>query len=400
VLRSIATAALAATALTFLIGSAQADDKLYQQGVKSTVWIAARLEGNLIRIGSGALVDAEKKIVVTDYHLIMNNKGITVFFPKKDDEGKVVSARDVYMRAFQTGEEMPSTVFAEDKAHNLALLQIPNVPDKTPAFIFAKSTPAAGDKIHSIGSPGNQGPLFIYVEGTVKQSITQNWRMMLGPNMTVQASAKMIEPADAMNAGDGGGPLLNDRGELVGISRGGDGTSFFIDAGEIVALLKTKMIEPVISKVDPEPAKPKPEAMAKLDPKDNKKKGKGDMNKKPDPKAKPDANANAADPAKREAEASLKLDEAKKASSADRTLELYREIVRKYTGTKAAAEAQPLLEKLETDKKEDDAYNKLDLAKDLIKTGKKDKANERLREILKSYPGTKAADEAKKLLDM
>src|SRR5262249_10272675 len=155
------------------------------------------------------------------------------------------------------------------------------------------------------------------------------------------------------------------------------------------ALLQSKMIDPQVAADDP--GAPKPEAVAKMDPKKDPKAK--DPKGKNIPKAKPDAQAKTTDPVKREAEASLKLDQAKKAE-AGKALELLRDVVKNYADTKAGDEAKPLLEKAETEKKEADAYIKLDLARDLEKSGNAAKARQRYQEIVKDYPGTKAAEEA------
>lgn len=51
-------------------------------------------------------------------------------------------------------------------------------------------------------------------------------------------------------------------------------------------------------------------------------------------------------------------------------------------------------------KREKEASGKLKIAKSLKSAGKNDAANERLRQIIDDYPGTKAAEEAQKLLDL
>src|SRR5262249_50824904 len=51
------------------------------------------------------------------------------------------------------------------------------------------------------------------------------------------------------------------------------------------------------------------------------------------------------------------------------------------------------------DQAERDAARKLKFAKDLLDEGKGDKAKERLQDIIKDFPKTKAAEEAQKLLD-
>jgi S1-C subfamily serine protease len=391
--------ALPLLALVFTVqpDTARGDEKVAEKGVKSAVWVLSKLEGNRYMTGSGVVIDTAKKIVVTSQHLIMDTKGVLVVFPKYQD-GKVITERNTYLEALRTGQGVDATVFAEDKMHDLALLQVETIPADVPALKLVKDNPAPGDKVHSIGSAGNMGPVFAYAEGSVKQSVTLNWRLLMGVGkLPLSFSAKVVELSAVVNGGDIGGPLLSEKGNLAGVSSGvtsGNGGSCYIDVSEIKALLQSKMIDPQVAADDP--GAPKPEAVAKMDPKKDPKAK--DPKGKNNPKAKPEGQAKTTDPVKREAEASLKLDQAKKAE-AGKALDLLRDVVKNYADTKAADEAKPLLDKAEAEKKEADAYIKLDLARDLEKSGNPAKARQRFQEIVKDYPGTKAAEEAQKLID-
>lgn len=388
---------LLALVVSVLPADGRADEKAAEKGVRSTVWVMSKIDGNRYMSGSGVVIDTAKKLVVTSQHFLNDNKGVLVVFPKYQD-GKVITERNTYLEALRTGEGVNATVFAEDKMHDLALLQVETIPADVPAIKLVKDNPAPGDKVHSIGSPGNMGPMFACAEASVKQSVTLNWRLLMGVGkLPLTFSAKVLELSAVVNGGDTGGPLLSEKGNLAGVSSGvtsGNGGSCYIDVSEIKALLHSKMIDPIVAADDPGAPAPKPEAVAKADPKKDPKK---DLKGKNNPRAKPDAQAKTTDPVKREAEASLKLDQAKKADPA-KALDLLRDVVKNFADTKAAEEAKPLLDKAEAEKKEADAYIKLDLARDLEK-GNPAKAKERYREIVKEYPGTKAAEEAKKLID-
>ena len=61
--------------------------------------------------------------------------------------------------------------------------------------------------------------------------------------------AKVVETDSATNPGDSGGPLLNAKGELVGVTQGGainaQLVSTFIDVSEVKSLLTTKAVKDV-----------------------------------------------------------------------------------------------------------------------------------------------------------
>jgi hypothetical protein len=325
-------------------------------------------------MGSGSLIDADKKIILTNYHVVAGTKDLIIFFPRFDSSGKLIPEKNAYLAMYRNGSGYQvGKVLAEDKKHDLALVQIAEVPVNTPPLKLAKESPDPGDKVHSIGNPGASDAVFCYTGGSVKS--VYNLKAMTGGKGGKEApfliDSRVIETTSPTNPGDSGGPLLNDNGELVGVTQSlhGDARSisYFVDISEVKSLLKTKGID--VSVAVASGAEPKEKPMSKIDEK-----------------------------AKREADALTKLDQARKLKP-DKATEALRDVVRSFPGTKAADEAGKLLEKQESDKKESDAAVKLELAKDLAQSGKVEKAKERYRDIVKNFPGTKAAAEAQKLLD-
>jgi hypothetical protein len=67
--------------------------------------------------------------------------------------------------------------------------------------------------------------------------------------------------------------------------------------------------------------------------------------------------------------------------------------------TKDKPDAKPKPAEDDPEQAEKDAARKLKLAKDLLEDGLKQKAKDRLEELIKKFPKTKAAEEAQKLLD-
>jgi S1-C subfamily serine protease len=362
-------------AIAIAPGVARAQESVYKKALKSTVFIVCQIEGGMA-MGSGSLVDAEKKLILTNYHVVAGTKDLIIFFPRFDSSGKLIPEKNAYMAMYRNGSGYQlGKVLAEDRKHDLALVQIPEVPPNVPALKLAKDSPEPGDRVHSIGNPGASDAVFCYTDGSVKA--VYNIKAMTGggrrEKLAFELDSRVIETTSPTNPGDSGGPLMNSNAELVGVTQGGikaevaNSISYFIDVSEVKALLKSKGIEPGVAVATATGPNEKP--MPKVDEK-----------------------------TKREADAMAKLDLAKKMKS-DKAMEAFRDVVKIYSGTKAADEAAKLLEKEENGKKESDAATKLELAKDLAQSGKVEKAKERYRDIIKNFPGTKAAAEAQKLLD-
>jgi S1-C subfamily serine protease len=333
--RSLRSALLLTIALTLVFTrAAKAEESVYKKALKSTVWIVVPMGGGKVGMASGSVVDTSKRLILTNYHVVGDQKECVIFFPMFGKGGELIPEKEKYLAALQKGGGLKATVFATDQHKDLALVQLSKLPAGTIALKLAAASPGPSDKVHSIGSPGVSGALFNYTDGSVKAVYHKKWLAGRSANdpSPLQLEAKVIETSSGINKGDSGGPLMNGNAELVGVTQGAlmGGTdtrpiSFFIDVSEVKALLKTKGVTPTVA--------------ASTDTED-----------KPSDK----------------------------------------------TATTASA-SSPSKEELE--KRENEAQFKLDLAKELAKAGKTDKARDRYQDIVTAYKGTKAADEAQKLLD-
>ena len=60
--------------------SVRADSTVYQTALKSTVWVLAKTGGETSS-GTGVLVDSEKKLVITNFHVVGEARAAVIFFP-------------------------------------------------------------------------------------------------------------------------------------------------------------------------------------------------------------------------------------------------------------------------------------------------------------------------------
>jgi S1-C subfamily serine protease len=102
-----------------------------------------------------------------------------------------------------------ATPIGHDPAHDLALLQI-DAPNLTPAVLAASSRSlVVGQKVYAIGNPFG-------LSGTMTTGIISAIRSIHGPGGQLIENA--IQTDAAINPGNSGGPLLNSRGEVIGIN--------------------------------------------------------------------------------------------------------------------------------------------------------------------------------------
>jgi S1-C subfamily serine protease len=340
------TRRIALLAVLCLPAFAGAEENVYKKGLKSTVWIVqevgrqgARVQ---LRTGSGAVIDAAKRLVLTNYHVVGDQKEAMILFPMFD-KGALIPERDRYMDLIRSGKGIKAKVLFSEQSKDLALLQLETLPPGTPVIRLAKDSPSPGDRVHSIGSPGISAGLFNYTDGSVKIVVHRDIKAKRGPGEPdLMVSAKMIETSSGTNKGDSGGPLMNDKCELVGVTQGyvvgGDDArpvSLFIDVSEVKNLLREHKItvsaSPGASVAADTPKADKPDKSAE--------KPTVAATEKPDP---------AKDKRKQEETAASRLSGAKlflnsNKKEAKKQLQL---IADEFPGTEAAGEAKKLLDTL------------------------------------------------------
>lgn len=225
--------------------------KVYKAAVPAVVWIHST-RPNGLATGSGSLVDKERRLVLTNYHVVDDNPKATIFFPAFRD-GHPIPERSYYTeRAGRLG--ISSRVIALDKKADLAIVRLDKLPEGIDAIPLAAGSPDPGDNVHSIGNAGKSGALFGYVKGTVRQVYKKKWKAELGKNRVASFEARVIETDSPTNPGDSGGPLLNDKGELVGVTQGGaldaNSVSTFVDVSQVKDLLETPAVKAIKARDD------------------------------------------------------------------------------------------------------------------------------------------------------
>ena len=99
-------------------------------------------------------------------------------------------------------------VLATDKNHDLALIKI-DAPDLTPVTLSDSRNLMVGQRVYAIGNPFG-------LNGTMTRGIISAIRSIRGPQGNPIEDA--IQTDAAVNPGNSGGPLLNSRGEVIGIT--------------------------------------------------------------------------------------------------------------------------------------------------------------------------------------
>ncbi|HVF66658.1 MAG TPA: Do family serine endopeptidase [Pyrinomonadaceae bacterium] len=138
-------------------------------------------------VGSGFVVDP-KGTILTNYHVVQGMSGIMV--------------------KLQSGEQLRGTVVGYDVETDVAVIKV-NPAKDLPAVMLGNSDDAqVGDWVLAIGSPFG-------LEQTVTAGIISTKERQTDPGASFR---RFIQTDAAINRGNSGGPLVNMRGEVIGIN--------------------------------------------------------------------------------------------------------------------------------------------------------------------------------------
>lgn len=239
-------AALAVASLVLLLvsaGGVRAEDSpksIFQKTLRSTCMVIVPNVGS----GSGWLVDKDKKLIVTNHHVVLNADRVTVLFPLFKD-GKLVSEKSAYHEE----RGVRAKVIDTDVPRDLAVLQlIDALPEGVASLPLARDSAEPSDRVHSVGNPGASDALWVYTSGTVRAVYKKEWHHLdLDRKTKTFRKAAVLETTSPVNPGDSGGPVVNDLSELVAVVSSGrtkDASgpvqlmTWHIDVNEVKAFLE------------------------------------------------------------------------------------------------------------------------------------------------------------------
>ncbi|MEZ6124110.1 MAG: serine protease [Planctomycetaceae bacterium] len=203
--------AFAAAVLASLTVSAQADVENYNRTLKSTAWVLAKVDGETSS-GTGVLVDRDKKLLVTNFHVVGEARTAVLFFPDMKD-GKPNVDRNHYLKnVSKLG--VRGRILGVDRKRDLALIELDRIPEGADAIELAADSIGAGDTVESIGNSGSTDALWVFTSGTVRSVYQKQFRTGAGEHDFL-----VVETQSPINSGDSGGPVVNSKGQLVAISQ-------------------------------------------------------------------------------------------------------------------------------------------------------------------------------------
>jgi S1-C subfamily serine protease len=190
-----------------LVDVALANENVYDKTLQSTAWILGATS-----TGTGVLVDEDKKLILTNCHVTQGQEKIHVVFPVMNSD-RAESDGEFYLNDLDKYGTV-GTVVACDKLRDIAIIQVEELPAGVVEIAFGKPG-RPGQTVHSIGNPAASDALWIYTHGKVRQNYYRKSQIKDYGSIQMQ----MLETDSPINPGDSGGPIVNDNGELIGLTQ-------------------------------------------------------------------------------------------------------------------------------------------------------------------------------------
>jgi HEAT repeat protein/S1-C subfamily serine protease len=221
--------------------------QLYDQLLKSTAYVEIDLDtGTGAVSGSASLIDRKNKLLLTNQHVTdaASQGKLFVIFPIYE-KGQLIVEKDAYKKAIKSHADMviPGWVEYQDKKADLALIRLGGLPEHNTPIHLAKDSAGPGQMMYALGCPGSAPALWIQSTGPARSyPHHMKWTTAsLDEKTTTDREAIMIESQSPVNHGDSGGPVVNDRGELIAVTQGGvkeaNLLNVFIDVQEVKKFL-------------------------------------------------------------------------------------------------------------------------------------------------------------------
>jgi len=321
---------------------------LYEKCVKSTVFIVTPMKGGHSE-GSGSLIDTAQRLVLTNYHVVDEQKMVYVQFPVRNKDGSLMTDKKQYIARIPAGLAIKGKVLHIDKTRDLAIVQLEKLPLDTPALPLAKKSVRVGEKVINIGNPGRVETTFSTTDGNVR-GVGVVDIVVGGGDEALRIKAKMVSVTNPINPGDSGGPIIDRRGYQVAVTESGysgaaaQNVNSCVDVEEVRAFLHEKKITIKELSTEPDPPKKAPPVPPKKD-------GIAENPPKKGPTGGGAGPGTAAGPsAEDEKAAALLLARAKLFADGEDNRTIYqtklKEITTKYPGTQAAKDAKKALDAL------------------------------------------------------
>lgn len=184
-----------------------------------TVWVRPRATDGRF---AGAVIDRKRGLVLTTTTAVGSEDVIDVVVPRWDRD-RLVAEETAYSDRLGlrlSGHCVRGAVLSRDLARDLALIELDVTPDRLEAIPLA-ATSRMSERVASMSNPTGEELMWLYAAGTVRNIGRVTLRRDGGDEANKPLASLLQLPHQGSASG---GPVVNERGELVGVLASREGT--------------------------------------------------------------------------------------------------------------------------------------------------------------------------------
>jgi len=206
--------------------------EVYKNNAGAVVYIGNEKENGM---GTGTIINKNGEII-TNWHVVGNAKKVHIWLLPKNIEN-ISNEGDLWKQP-----NFIATIINRNKRKDLALLKVEGLPKNIKIIKFGKTKNVpVGSTVYAIGHP--KGEAWTFSSGMVTQ-IRPNYKWTYENS---SHNADIIQHEVPTNPGNSGGPLLDERGLMVGVNSfmrmNSDLINFSVSIEEVLKFLKEEIKE-------------------------------------------------------------------------------------------------------------------------------------------------------------
>ena len=215
----------------FLLQRTPATDKVYLEAVKGTLFVSStKKTGDMteMRLRSGFLVDKDNRLAVTQFSALDGDGFKVTAIAPVFVGGVLETSSQPYQDTLNKGKGMSATVIAVAPKSDLAVIQLDAVPDDAKPLRLAKAPGKAGQRVLVVSAAFSTKEMWNYSPGIIAGVAPRKWHeesLGLPGTPGHDFDCRVLQTEHFLDRAQMGGPVVNERGEVVAMYQGGATTA-------------------------------------------------------------------------------------------------------------------------------------------------------------------------------
>jgi hypothetical protein len=180
------------------------------------------------RHSTAVIVDVEKRLAITAWHSVVKADSIQAIYVGKEIDSNPLESQQVFLKK----QGVAVSVIFHESEHDLALIELKEMPADAKAISIAKPLPKPDCKLYLDGHPFEKNLLWQRLIGKAQKVQAANWDW----SEEIHLRTSVLEiAATELGHGFSGGAVRNEANELVGMVIAGQNKNVYAVEGSVIA---------------------------------------------------------------------------------------------------------------------------------------------------------------------